>query len=387
MSTAQTRYHTTGYMPQLDGLRAFAVGAVLIHHFWGMAKIGGADLGLLGVWLFFVLSGFLITGILLRSRDQIHNRRWQPRFALRQFYVRRFLRIFPLYYFVLCVAAILSLGDVRDTIGWHLTYLSNYLFAAQGYFGLTTGHFWSLSVEEQFYILWPAVVLFTPKQFLSKIILVAIAIGPAFRLIAYCLGFNAIVLYVTTFACLDTLGLGALLAYCSHHVGKNPKLIRNLHQWSRWLSIPTLIVFLLLQMLESSRLVPAVMNKMWFIEPIPWALLFVCIISGAAPGFTGITGKILELEPITYMGKISYGIYVYHFFTFSLVPVACSRFAFDFSLLPLWLQFGLLAGVTIGVAAISWHLFENPLSSLKNYFTYPERNAVYKNSHAKAAYL
>ena len=88
-------------MRQLDGLRAFAVGAVLMHHFFQPPRVGGVDFALLGVWLFFVLSGFLITGILLRSRDQIHNRGYPASLALRQFYVRRVLRIFPLYYLVL----------------------------------------------------------------------------------------------------------------------------------------------------------------------------------------------------------------------------------------------------------------------------------------------
>ncbi len=83
-------------MPQLDGLRAFAVGAVLLHHFFRLPRIGGVDFALLGVWLFFVLSGFLITGILLRARDQVDYGGSPSGFVLRQFYIRRFLRIFPL---------------------------------------------------------------------------------------------------------------------------------------------------------------------------------------------------------------------------------------------------------------------------------------------------
>src|SRR5215475_11338787 len=127
MEESRARNNTTHYMPQLDGLRAFAVGAVLIHHFFQPARIGGVDFALLGVWLFFVLSGFLITGILLRSRDQIDFNGVHTGSVLRQFYLRRVLRIFPLYYLVLFVAAMLDLGDVRNTILWHLSYLSNYL--------------------------------------------------------------------------------------------------------------------------------------------------------------------------------------------------------------------------------------------------------------------
>ena len=105
MEETQARNNTAHYMPQLDGLRAFAVGAVLIHHFFQPARVGGVDFALLGVWLFFVLSGFLITGILLRSRDQVDYSGYPSGFVLRQFYIRRFLRIFPLYFSVLFMAA------------------------------------------------------------------------------------------------------------------------------------------------------------------------------------------------------------------------------------------------------------------------------------------
>src|SRR6516164_9017523 len=85
MEETRARNNTAHYMPQLDGLRAFAVGAVLIHHFFQPPRVGGVDFALLGVWLFFVLSGFLITGILLRSRDQIDYSGYQVGFVFRQF--------------------------------------------------------------------------------------------------------------------------------------------------------------------------------------------------------------------------------------------------------------------------------------------------------------
>src|SRR5258705_2830261 len=127
MTKIKTQYDRPHYMPQLDGLRAFAVGAVLIHHFFQPARIGGVDLALLGVWLFFVLSGFLITGILLRSRDQVDYGGSPSGFVLRQFYIRRFLRIFPLYYSVLFMAATIGLGHVRFTVFRPLSYCVNNL--------------------------------------------------------------------------------------------------------------------------------------------------------------------------------------------------------------------------------------------------------------------
>ena len=375
MEESRARNNTTHYMPQLDGLRAFAVGAVLIHHFFQPARVGGVDFALLGVWLFFVLSGFLITGILLRSRDQIDYSGYQGGFVLRQFYIRRFLRIFPLYYLVLAVAAILDLGDVRDTIFWHLAYMSNYLFAARQHWGTLTAHFWSLSVEEQFYILWPALILFAPRRLLLKIIIAAIAIGPIFRAGGHFLDFNWIARLTVSLASLDALGLGALLAYCSHHVSDKPTLIKHLKRCICWLGAPGLILLLCLHKLETYKLVSHVTENSWFIEPILWALLFVWVINRASSGFRGIGVKILELKPLVYTGKISYGIYVYHPFIYFLVPIVFFQMNIDFFRLPRGIQFGLLVVITVGMAALSWDFFENPLNSLKNRFTYGEQNA------------
>ena len=387
MNEIKTRNDRAHYMPQLDGLRAFAVGAVLIHHFFRPPRIGGVDFALLGVWLFFVLSGFLITGILLRSRDQVEYSGYPSGFVLRQFYIRRFLRIFPLYYAVLFMAATIDLGDVRDTIFWHLAYMSNYLFATHRYWGPVTAHFWSLSVEEQFYILWPALIVFSPRQLLLKLVIFAIAIGPIFRGAAHFLDFNWIARMTVLPASLDALGLGALLAYCSHYAGEKPTLIKHLKQCICWVGVPGLILLLCLQKLETYKLVSHVTQNSWFIEPILWALLFVWVINRAASGFGGIGAKILELKPLVYIGKISYGIYVYHPFIYFLVPTLFSEMDIDFFRLPHGIQFGLLVGITVGIAAISWHFFENPLNSLKNHFTYGKQSARHGDQRPEAVYL
>jgi peptidoglycan/LPS O-acetylase OafA/YrhL len=370
MDEIKTRKTSAHYMPQLDGLRAFAVAAVLTHHFFHPARIGGIDFALLAVWLFFVLSGFLITGILLRSRDQVDYRGDQRRLALRQFYIRRFLRIFPLYYLVLSIAAILDLSDVRDTIFWHLAYASNYLFAMQGQYGPVTGHLWSLSVEEQFYVLWPALILFTPRQLLLKVIIAAIAIGPAFRLLGHFLDFNWVARYAALPACLDSLGIGALLAYYSHHVSERPTLIKYFRHCVSWLGLPGVILVLLLHGLEHYDLVPVAMKHFWFVlEPAAWPLVLVWVIDRASSGFGGMVGEILGSKPLIYLGKISYGIYVYHLFIYFIVPLLLQQINFDFFILPYAIQFGLLVGITVGIAALSWHFFEYPMNSLKNHFT------------------
>jgi peptidoglycan/LPS O-acetylase OafA/YrhL len=387
MTEIKTQNYRADYMPQLDGLRAFAVGAVLIHHFFQPARIGGVDLALLGVWLFFVLSGFLITGILLRSRDQVDYGGSPSGFVVRQFYLRRFLRIFPLYYSVLFIAATIDLGDVRDTIFWHLTYLSNYLFATRQYWGPMTAHFWSLSVEEQFYILWPALILFAPRRLLLKLIISAIAIGPIFRVAAHFLDFNWIARLTVLPASFDALGLGALLAYCSHHASEKPMLIKRLKQCIYGLGVPGLIVFLGLQKLENYKLLSDVTVNSWFIEPLLWALMFVWVINRASLRFTGVAAKILEFKPLAYTGKISYGIYVYHPFVYALLPILFYTTAVDFYLLPPLLQFGLLVGTTVCMAALSWHFLESPINSLKNRLACGGLHVPHREQRAQTVYL
>src|SRR5262249_6679914 len=137
------------YMPQLDSLRAVAVGLVLLYHFWRPAR-QSVHFGGIGVRLFFVLSGFLITGILLQSRTLVDRGETEARVAIRHFYIRRFLRIFPLYYFALAVACLGNVYDARAGIVWHVSYLSNVYFflenAAQpGRWGGSVAHLWSLA--------------------------------------------------------------------------------------------------------------------------------------------------------------------------------------------------------------------------------------------------
>ena len=118
-------------MPQLDSLRTFAVFAVMVHHFWPEATFN-LPLGFVGVQLFFVLSGFLITGILWPAREAVQAGRWPAVAVFRRFYIRRFLRIFPLFYGTLAVLWLLDVGEVRESALWHFSYLSNIYFAKIG---------------------------------------------------------------------------------------------------------------------------------------------------------------------------------------------------------------------------------------------------------------
>jgi peptidoglycan/LPS O-acetylase OafA/YrhL len=175
------------YVPALDGIRGLAILAVLVTHsvprlpatglgYWCNQLI---ELGTFGVDLFFVLSGFLITGILLDSKDA-------PNY-FRNFYARRFLRLFPVYYLYLIFIALLlpaihraihtHMPDFGGNWWWFLLYSCN-LKPDHAANDAYLGHFWSLAVEEQFYLVWPAVVLLLSRRRLTYFCICAIALRP-----------------------------------------------------------------------------------------------------------------------------------------------------------------------------------------------------------------
>ena len=363
------------YRPQLDGLRTIAVGAVMLQHFVGFENLPGflgqLPWGQLGVKLFFVLSGFLITGILLRSRDAVDASQISRWFAARQFYIRRFLRIFPLYYFVIAVCFAINLQPVREILVWLLTYTLNIYAAMQGKWMDHFAHFWSLAVEEQFYIVWPWFVLFVPRKRLVLIMLAMIALALGWRGYAYARNFNFISIYHVTFACLDTLGLGSLLALL-HHSTISKRIIQ------KFLTLLVLPVGLL-----GAALVMALARNeiFWPSYIVLWetftGLVFCWLVSGASIGFRGPGRMILESRPVVYCGKISYGLYVYQPFAASLLKFFCDKMGFALKQ-PGWLNLVLATALTILMASLSWYLLEQPINNLKRHFGYFPRRVKIK---------
>jgi len=152
-------------MPALDGLRGLAILGVFANHFGTFP--GSQACGWLGICLFFVLSGFLITGILLGQREAIAlsgSTLWQ---SLAKFWVRRALRIFPLYYLALALILYFDVPTARDDAWWLVTYTHNFQVSLEGWTGIY-GHFWTLCVEEQFYLIWPIAALAMPLRWMKR---------------------------------------------------------------------------------------------------------------------------------------------------------------------------------------------------------------------------
>jgi len=351
------------YMVQLDALRAFAVFGVLFGHFYMPGQREMLPIAHWSVQLFFVLSGFLITGILLGCRD-LSSKGSGPLDQLRQFYIRRTLRIFPVFYLVVLITAGLNIPPVRQTFLWLITYTTNFHLALRGNWHGSISHFWTLAVEEQFYLVWPWLILFVADKYLLPAIITAILLGPVSKVSGLFFGLNAVAGEVLPFANLDSLGIGALLALYRY---KNPAQFAALarHRAYNWAGL-TLVAALIAIALVLSSIHLAFARAA---NDLLLGLIFAWFIHKAAVGFRGGLGYLLETRPILHCGKISYGIYLYHNFLPPEVRDVCRRLHLPYPQLPAW-RFAVLASLTIALATISWFLFEQPINNLKRRFRY-----------------
>lgn len=343
---------------QLDAIRALAVILVMVQHYFPETE-GWIELGAAGVRVFFVLSGFLITGILLRARRDAETDRQSKARVVRNFYMRRFLRILPLFYAVLIGTELLGFPPVRASFWWHATYLSNVFFFRRGSaFDLVTP-LWSLSVEEQFYFVWPWLILYLPRRWIIPMILIAIGIAPVFCSAILFSGRNAWQSRVLTPACLDTLGLGALLAVLFEPRFRKRKI--PLLRVCMYVGLAVFIGAVIGQLLHPSD---------WWTIPFDFSvgLWATALIDKAYRGFTGFIGWMFSTPPLTYLGIISYGIYVIHDFVGGF-----ARRVLRFAGLQSPGEFTValcMFLITVALASASWQSFEKPINRLKRRFPY-----------------
>ncbi|MDG4855004.1 MULTISPECIES: acyltransferase [unclassified Mesorhizobium] len=347
---------------QLDAVRAVAVTLVLYAHF--LAPNGTSFLGHLGVRLFFVLSGFLITRLLLDARD---SNAFASGPALRAFYARRVIRIFPPYFAVLALVWLTNLEQSSSSLAWHALYLSNFWYALRNDWNpWLLCHFWSLSIEEQFYLAWPLIVLLAPRRRIEAITIGVILFSFAYRFYWPLTANPALARDLLPPASMDALGCGALLAVRRARSADVPR-------WMR-LGWPAFAVVFLLVVCSD----PGPANSAW--EWGHWALVqvlplvpLVAIVAACSNGLGGRLGKLAELPPLLFLGRISYGVYLYH-------PILLAYAVKAQPWIPLNVseqgpgRFLVAGAATLLVASLSWALFEKPLNSLKRYFPYVARS-------------
>jgi peptidoglycan/LPS O-acetylase OafA/YrhL len=365
------------HVPALDGLRGVAILLVIVYHCWGINPpvVNSLDhivklivqIGWSGVQLFFVLSGFLITGILLDSKDGRHY--------FRNFYVRRALRIFPLFYAVLAIylvgAAMLPhhfrppLGSAAGQEVWYAVYLSNFSMASLHDMAPSTlGVSWSLAVEEQFYLVWPLVVWLLPRRWLLRLCLTLFFVSFFWRLALTVGGVPPLVTSLLTPSQFGGLALGCALAVWQRQAGG----VQQLVPWARGLllGVPPLLFVIGVQAGDPQlghHLMVTV--GLLLVHGFFSACLVLVLAGHLAP-------RLLGSAPLRACGRWSYGMYLFHPMLLQIYFALPGR--------GFWpLLFGaaipkqlLVTGVTIpasaAIAALSWNLYEQPFLRLKRFF-------------------
>ena len=355
----------SGYMPQLDSLRTFAVLLVIVFHWFPPGEgINRLPNGTIGVVIFFVLSGFLITQILLTNRNAINVGQRSLGNTYRSFFARRALRIFPLYYLIITVVFFKypQTSDIASHPLYYYFYGSNILLQKTGNWADILSPFWTLAVEEQLYLVWPWIVLLTPKTSFHWIIGLMIAAGIAFRAYGYTQGNLDGVLAPASF---DAFGIGALWAYITID---RPHLIPA---FLKKLSIAAGLAFVsfvgLLVLLPNHHIVSVLFQRTLI------SILALFVISRASMSIGGWAGQFLNNPILQYFGRISYGLYVFHMLvpSFGIPVVVDVARHFGLTLaLGYWLHRLLSLLLLIVLASLSWYVFEKPFNELKRYFPY-----------------
>ena len=352
------------YIKQLDSLRAIAVLLVIITHWLPETNKLNIYTGVFnGVDIFFVLSGFLITKILFENREWSALHQTGRQSIIKNFYIRRFLRIFPIYYIMLFLLYAIGPATgtaIRENFIYFVSYTSNFYFFFAGHWDGMLSHLCSLSVEEQFYLLWPWLMLYVNRKYLPHVILVSIAIGFGTQLFLRKNDFGDIF----TLSCFDSFGFGALLAWTFVY---KPSVIKKYYLPLLYTSIGAFILQLFRvsgqDIFIPSRTLTSICT-IWIITAILLKKRFI------------LSQIVLDSRILIFVGKISYGIYLYHL----MIPHFTDKAVTSINnLLPSFTRKYTLHLVVaenfillIVVAFLSWKLIEQPTLKLKGRFNYHE---------------
>jgi peptidoglycan/LPS O-acetylase OafA/YrhL len=376
-----TARRTGGHVPALDGVRGLAILAVLVFHFAKDAHptqwlerviVHAASYGSLGVDLFFALSGFLITGILYDSRAESSY--------FRSFYMRRALRIFPLYYGVLAVVffvlpllpalqgtELASLGRFQP---WAWLYGVNvYLSLHGGWVMSYLTHFWSMAVEEHFYLFWPLVVwalASRPRRLLQTAAGLA-ALSFVARQAAALAGVNQVALTVLTPFQLDALCLGGFFAVLARQPGGAETVRRAVRPLAALSALVIVGLGIANNLTDQLRFVTSPLRSGML------RLLLVALLLRALSAPEGAPdARFFRSRFMAFLGKYSYGIYVYHHFlsyyatTTHTLPRLTEKLGS--LLLALLVQQGVGIALSIAIAWLSYELFEKHFLRLKRFW-------------------
>jgi peptidoglycan/LPS O-acetylase OafA/YrhL len=362
--TNQVHQHL--HVGALDGIRGLAVAMVFLYHYGdlshstsqvaravGLLKVHGNS----GVDIFFVLSGFLISGILFDTVASPH--RW------RNFYARRSLRVFPLYY---GVWAFLALYVLAQHLSWpqgtwaYLAYLGNLEFAHKTMVGpFIAGHFWSLAVEEQFYLLWPLIVWkIGDLRKLTYILVFLCGISFGIKLICVLLHHNLAWTYFLLPTRMEGLATGSLCAIAVRRLTRSQWL-----QISRW-AFPCSVLAAIGIDVAADFHQPIFGNLLWFqtMAIAAGSMLLLSLDQGS------VLSKIFSAGPLRFIGRYSYGIYVYSVLIHNWLALHLKPIVYRNPQDPKSGVVYLIAciGIVLGISMASFHCCERPFLRLKKHF-------------------
>ncbi|WP_309382611.1 acyltransferase family protein [Cerasicoccus frondis] len=346
------------HLPKIDGLRAIAVVGVLVSHY--LPKDHGIQLlpwGILGVQLFFVISGFLITGILLDARDKASDST-----VLKAFYARRFLRIIPPYYLLLGLYLLAGLKFEPGTLTASFLYYLNIFQAVNPGSYLYLGHFWTLCIEEQFYLIWPWVIIFLPRSKLVGFTILAIIFAPISRMLLDLTGFSYVAVRNLPTSALDSLAGGALLALMHH--GHAPRLFAWWRRNYGWVMLAGIFLY------AWTRFLPNYSPEHLWVGLLGTSLSGMAAVHYATLNYNTFADRVLNNSFLRYIGKISYGIYLYQFLTLYPLYKIISMLGHPPLLSNVYIFAIVWTVLTVITASLSWYCFEKPLLSLKRRFNY-----------------
>lgn len=335
LSGSQTARHH----PQIDGLRVFAMLGVFYVHYWNHAPATEHA----RVSLFFVVSGFLITNMLLRARESHANLR-----VARNFYIRRALRLLPPLLLALVVMAAFDMDGVRSSLPWHLLQLTNLrTFLYETWTPWVTAHLWSLNTLEQFYIFAPLVVLFVPIRRIFLVALAVLAGSILVRVNAQALGIEG---WIGIFAAYDPIAGGALLALLLP-VEPLQAMLRSRA------AIAAALAFIFLPIWFGAGFGNSESYRVGLIPAL------IVLVSAAWHGMGGPLGAVLGNGAVKWLSQISYGAYVYHFPLWWLVA---EHYPSLYQKGPRTLV--IMGALSLLAATLSWYGMERPLARLKRHF-------------------
>jgi peptidoglycan/LPS O-acetylase OafA/YrhL len=363
----QERGSGIGYMPVLDGLRALSVLMILGFHKLGplTEKISKAVNGWISVDLFFLVSGFLITSILLKEQDR------KGTFSLKNFYIRRWLRLCPAYYVFLGIMFVWMLFRGQHDYAAYLIaggYLTNLdSVFAWGLLPPASGllHTWTLGVEEQFYLLWPSCLRITGRKALGFCLSVC-AVVYIWRLLLVAAGASWVRIYVGFDTRIDSIMFGVATCLFWRRSELREKVAPLLSKSSVQLSIAGILLLVCHWLTHPGCGVRSEELLLWGVK-MPIVLLLICllIVSLLANSNT-VLGKILSSKPLTWIGRLSYSIYLWHVVvSFPVVNSMISTICFHRKYI---VEIANYASC-IGMASLSYYLVEMPFLKIKTKYS------------------